>query len=179
MKPTNIGIVGPESLRLNNKEIGELPLGQNNEAKMGISEFLKTYKETKANNIKGKYPKHKREFLLSRIRECEANIKRIKGFKQDLKNDIATYNQLIKNDSIRNQEMAKYDADNPDHKEALKALRLQYPPYNLEALQQQIDQFQEGIDRCDSVIEQEYESISEIKEVLGLVTQRDRELANL
>ncbi len=56
------------SIRIDGRRIGDLPLGQGNEAKDGLSEFLKTQKLTKSENIKAKYPKHKIAYLESRTK---------------------------------------------------------------------------------------------------------------
>ena len=176
---SNIGVKGPESLRLKNKKIEDLPLGQNNEARAGLKDFLKTHRETQKENIIAKFPKHKIEYLKASIKECELNIQKIKNFKLELKSQITEYRELIKDCNYRDQELEKLSDNNPEDKKAMKELRLKYPPYNIDAMQQQIDQFYESIDRCDNVIEQDYKSIAEIKEVLALVNQREKELSNI
>jgi len=175
MKNSNIGKTGTESLRINGMKIGSLPLGQGNEASAGFAEFLKTDKETKENNINAKFPKHKVEFLKSQIRECRLNIQRIKKYKTELKENILEYRQLIGDCAIREKELANCT----DDKAKAKELRLKYPPYNIEALNQQILQFDEGIERCDQVIEKDFESISQIEKTLTLVEQREKELKNI
>lgn len=178
-KDSNIGQKGIESIRIDSNYISNLPLGQGNEAKSGLAEFIKTDKETQRNNIAAKFPKHKIEFLKAQLKECRGNIKKIKGYKQKLKDDIAEYRQLIKDCAFREAELAKYNSENPEDAPKMKELRLKYPPYNVEALQQQILQFEEGIERCDEVIESDFHSISEIEKVLTLVEHRDKELRNV
>ena len=179
MRDKNIGLTGLESLRIDGMKIGNIPLGQGNEAREGLADFIKTEKETLRNNIIAKFPKHKKDFLEAQVKECKGNIKRIKEFKQKLKSDIQEYRQLIKNCEFREKELVKYNKDNPEDAKAMKELRLKYPPYDVEALQQQINQFEESIERCDEVIEQDFESIMEIQQILTLVQQKEKELKNV
>ena len=63
--------------------------------------------------------------------------------------------------------------------EQIKAIRVNYPPYDREALEKQIEQFREGIAKADEVIATEYKSIAEFTGVLTLCRIRDEELAGL
>ena len=78
---------------------------------------------------------------------------------------------------MANEQILKLDPE--QHKEQIKKIRKKTPPYNVEALNKQIEQFEESIERCDATIEQDYDSISEIREVLALAEQRDKELRNI
>ena len=175
-RTSNVGQTGPESIRLNGMKIGDLPMGQGNEAQVGLADFLKTYKKTKEANIRARFPQHKLPMLKAQIRECRGNIERIKEYKRKLRADIAEYRQHIKDAETRQREL---DAVGPDDREAIKAINRQYLPYNVEALQQQIEQFEAGIELCDEVIEKDYESIAEIEKIVSLVEQRDRELTSM
>lgn len=177
MKEPNIGETGAESIRINGRRIENLPLGQGNQVKEGLREFLKTDKETKENNIIAKFPKHKRPYLEAQIRECRRNINQIKNFKRDLKNNIVEYRQLIKDCQKRDEEIAKCDPI--EDKDRINKLKREIPPYNVEAMYKQIEQFEEGIDKCDETIEQDYDSISEITSILALVEQKEKELKNI
>jgi hypothetical protein len=176
MKDSNIGQLGLDSLRINGSKIDNLPLGQGEKAKEGLVDFIKTDKENKEKAIRAKYPTQSVEYLQSAIKEAEINIQKIKSFKKELRGKIGTYRQLIKDVDFREKELAKYSRDNPEDVPKIKELNKRFPPYNVEALQTQIGQFEEGIERCDEVIEKDYDSISEIRGVLALVEQRDREL---
>jgi len=179
MKESNIGRTGFDSIRINNMKIDSLPLGQGNLAREGLAEFLKTDKETKKNNILAKFPKHKVTFLESQLKECKSNIKKIKNFKNEVKEKINEYRILVSESKFRDREMEKYDKDNEEDAKKIKELRLKYPPYDIDALEKQIEQFGHAIERCDEVIEKEYESISEIQQILVLVKQREMELRNI
>lgn len=179
MKDSNIGQKGAKSIRLDGMKIENLPLGQGNEAKKGLVKYLKTEKDTKRNHIRGKYPKHNLSYLKARLNECHANIERIKNFKVEQKNLITQYRRLIKETQNRDGILAEYSENTPEHKAKRKELCLRYPPYDIDALYAQIVQFEEAIDRCDTVIEQEYASITEIEKILSLVEQREKELKNV
>ena len=55
----------------------------------------------------------------------------------------------------------------------------QFPPYKVTAMEQQIVQSTEAIERADNVIAQEYSSIAELREVLALCKLRDTTLRSL
>jgi prefoldin subunit 5 len=177
MKDPNIGQLGINSIRFDGMKVENLPLGQGNEAREGLSDFLATDQENKERDIIARFPKHKKSFLNAQINECQSNIKKIKNFKQELKEKIAEYRVLIKQCETVDAQVAKLDPEKD--KREIRKIRLEFPPYNVEAMNQQIEQFNEGIERCDEVIEQDYESISQIREVLALVQQRERELRSL
>ncbi len=63
------------------------------------------------------------------------------------------------------------------HAEQCKELRSKFPPYKISALRQQIVQCKEAIVRCEDVVQQENNSITEFSEVRVLCEQRDKELA--
>ena len=176
MRDSNKGKEGFDSLRINGSKLDNLPLGQGEKAKEGLVDFLKTDKETKENNIRAKYPKVSEDYIRGTLKELNNNIKRVKGLKKDLQEKIAEYTMLITQGKIRDSQIAVFDKENPEHREKIKELLRQFPPYNIKALEDQITQFEESIDRCDSVIEQEYGSIAEFTKNLALVQQRDREL---
>lgn len=177
MKDPNIGQTGIESIRFDGMKVENIPLGQGNEAKAGLSDFLVTDKENKERDIINRFPKHKQAFLHAQMNECQANIRKIKNFKQELKDKIAEYRILIKQCGRADARIAELDP--VEDKAEIRKIRLEFPPYNVEAMNQQIEQFYESIERCDQVIEHDYESISQIREVLALVQQRERELRSL
>lgn len=176
MQDRNINKEGLDSLRINGRKLENLPLGQGEKAMQGLPAFLKTDKETKENNVKAKYPKVSQDYCRAAMKETNDNIKRIKGMKAGLKVKITEYSQLIKDSYKRDAEIESCKVQSPDDAQKIKDLMKQYPPYNLEALETQIKQFEESIERCNSVIEQEFASIAEITRVLALVQQRDLEL---
>ena len=179
MTKGNVGKEGLESLRINGVTIDNLPLGQGNEAKAGLADFLVTDRKNKEEAIRARYPTQNADYIKSRIRESKANQKKIKEYKEELKEKKAEYRRLIKDASTRENELSNYDPEDPDYRKKVRELDKKYPPYKVEALEEQIDMFDDGIDRCDEVIEQEYDSISELEKLLELLKLRDRELANI
>lgn len=176
MRDKNIGKEGLDSLRINGSKLDNLPLGQGEKAKIGLPDFLKTDKETKENNIRARYPKVSQEYIKGALEECGLNIKRVKKLKIELKAKIAEYRILITQGQIRDSQIEKFDKENPEHAKQIKELLKQFPPYNIKALEQQVFQFEESIERCNEVIEQEYGSIAEFTKNQALIEQRDREL---
>ena len=176
MRDSNEGKDGYDSIRINGSKVDNLPLGQGEKAREGLRDFLKTDKQTKENNVKAKYPDVSEDYVKGVIKECKGNIERVKQMKKDLQGKIAEYTVLITQGKIRDSQIELFDKENPEHKEKIKELLKQFPPYNMQALEEQIKQFEESIERCDSVIEKEYESIAEFTKNLALVQQRDREL---
>lgn len=63
--------------------------------------------------------------------------------------------------------------------EQIKSLRVNYPPYDVKAMDEQIGQFRDAIIDADEVIIKEYKSIAEFTGVLALCQQRDHELRGL
>ena len=176
MKDNNIGQEGYESVRINGTKLDNLPLGQGEKAKQGLPEFLKTDKQTKENNIKARYPKVNADYIHATLRELKANIERVKALKTDMKNKISEYTILITQGKIRDSQIEQLNKQDPDEAIKIRQLLKQFPPYNIEALESQISQFEQSIDRCNDVIEKEYASIAEFTKNLALIEQRDREL---
>lgn len=179
MRDSNKGKEGLDSLRINGSKLDNLPLGQGEQARLGLADFLKTDKETKENNIRAKYPKASEEYIKATIKELRANIKRVREMKSGLKSKIAEYNTLITQGKIRDAQIELLNKDNPEDAKKIRELLKQFPPYNIQALEDQISQFEESIKRCDAVIDQEHDSIAEFNKNLALVQQRDRELRSI
>ena len=58
-----------------------------------------------------------------------------------------------------------------------KKLFKRFLPFSIPAMEQQIVQCNEAIERCDIVIQKEHDSIAEFTEAKALCKQRDVELA--
>lgn len=176
MRDSNKGKDGYDSIRVNGSKIDNLPLGQGELARQGLADFLKTDKETKENNVKAKYPDVSEDYVKGVIKECKGNIERVKQTMATLKNNKAEYSVLITQSKVRDAQIEQLNNENPEDAKKIKELLKQFPPYNIQALEDQIFQFEESIERCGSVIEQEWNSIAEFTRNLALVQQRDREL---
>lgn len=175
----NIGEEGIDSIRIDGVRINDLGMVPLAHAKLQMSEVRKTQKQNKIAGIKAKYPKQRVSYLESRIKECNENISRIQGLIAENQDKMREYTGLITLCEIREKEIARIPEDAPDRDERIKDWSKRVPPYNIKAMKQQIIQFQESIDRATEVVAQEYKSIAEFNEVLGLCKQRDLELANL
>lgn len=63
--------------------------------------------------------------------------------------------------------------------EQIKSVRRNFPPYDLEQMEAQIEKFREAIDAADKIIKTEFKSIAELNGVAALCIQRDNELRGL
>ena len=183
-RDSNIGQEGIESIRIAGKHIDDLPIGQGNEAKAGLADAKETARMNSINTINAQYPKHRVDYLASRITECQGNITRINTSKSEQANMISEYAGHIKLCEHRDKEIDRLGKalidgalDDKTHKAQLRILKLNFPPYNVEAMEAQIIQCQEAIERCDIVIGAENESIREFTDVMAQCRIRDTELA--
>ncbi len=181
MTDSNIGETGLESIRLNGTRIHNLPIGEASRAVSQIPLVHTAERLTKIENIRAKYPKARVDYLQSRIGEAEENIKRTTKLKQDLATQISEYTGHISLCRFRDAEIerAAVIADKAERDAHVRELNRRFPPYSVEAMEQQIKQSREGIERADDVIAQEYQSIAELNGVLQHCARRDAELRML
>lgn len=175
----NIGIVGPESVRLGSRRIENLPIAEAAGAKVQIPLVYEADRISKIESVKARYPKASIQYLESRIRECQENIERVINLRNKQQSEISDYTTQLAMCKYREGEIAKISEDDPDRKSKIKGLRQQFPPYDVDAMQAQIVQFNEGCERCDAVIKQEHASIAELSEAIGRCRQRDLEIKAL
>jgi hypothetical protein len=177
---------GVESIRIKGQKIEELPLGMGNQAKAQLPMAIEAERLAAIETINAEYPKHRIDYLVSRINECEENKGRIQATMDQLNTMTSEYKGQITMCEHRDNEIYKLRKGHGSNgittqvrDDGIKALRKQYPPYDVEAMKAQIKQNAEGIERCKAVIHTEDESIKEFTEVLTLCRQRDKELAKL
>ena len=175
----NIGISGINSIRIGDMLIEDLPIAESAIAKQQLPLVEDTERQNKINHILVGYPKQRVSYLESRIRESESNIHRINEMKVQQQKMISEYTTQITLCRYRDDEIGRIDEDDPDREEKIKNLMKRFPPYKVDAMQQQIIQSTEAIERADEVIAQEYKSIADVKEVKALCEQRDLKLKNL
>jgi chromosome segregation ATPase len=181
---SNIGTKGVESIRIRGQKIDDLPLGQGNQAKEQLPMAIEQERLNAIEEINATYPTHRIDYLVSRINECNQNKERMNHTVDQQNTMINEYKGQIAMCKHRDNELAKEQA-NLDIKlitqeqfdEKRKALFKQYPPYNVEAMEQQIVQCNEAIDRCRDVSRQEDHSIAQFTEVWVLCKERDKKLA--
>lgn len=179
MKDTNIGMIGPDSMRLAGRRIGNLPIAESAQAKQQMPSVYAADKATKIACVKARYPKATVAYLQSRIRECRQNIERVQNLKDQQRKYVTDYTSQLTMCEYRDTEIAKIAEDDPDRRRKIKELKKRFPPYDVEAMKLQIAEFDEACKRCDKVIIQEQESIAELSEVIGRCRQRDLELKSL
>jgi hypothetical protein len=167
---------GVESIRLRGQAIQDLPLGQGNEAKEQLPMAIEQERLNAIETVNAKYPKHRIDYLVSRINECTENKQRMDRTIAEQNEMISDYKGHIAMCKHRDKELAKLDEESPEYKEQKRALFRQFPPYDIAAMEQQIVQCGEAIERCIKVKEQEDMSIAEFNEVHALCKQRDKEL---
>lgn len=161
---------GVNSIRLRGKRIGELPLGTGNEAVAQLPDAIKQERLNNIATINAKFPTLRIDYIDSRIVECRENIDRVNDTKTAQATMIEEYTGLIAQCEHRDKEIERL----PDQE---KELRKQFPPYDVAAMRAQIVQCKEAIVRCDDVVRQEHDSITEFSQARALCVQRDKELA--
>ena len=173
---SNIGEKGVESIRIKGQRIEDLPLGLGNEAKAQLPAAIEQQRLNNIQTINAKYPKLRIDYIDSRVKECKENITRIQGTMTQQATMISEYEGHINMYDYRDKEIAKLDESADDYKEKRKALFKRFLPFSVPALEQQIVQCNEAIERCNNVIKLEHESIDEFTEARALCKQRDIEL---
>jgi hypothetical protein len=175
----NIGAKGVQSIRIGDMQICDLPIAEGAIAKQQLPLAEDNERQNEINNILAGYPKHKVSYLEGRIREAEANIGKIGQMKNDQQALINEYTSQITLCKFRDDEIARIDDDDPERDEKIKSLFKRFPPYKVDAMNQQIKQSTEAIERATGVIAEEYEAISSMRELKSLCEQRDIKLRHL
>ena len=144
--------------------------------KQQLPEILEADRKNTIDNIVAKYPKQSVAWVRGAIVECEATIKNVRGLKTSQNNMINDYSGHISLCAHRDSEIAKLNPENEKDAAEIKSLELRFPPYNVKAMKQQIQQCKEAILRADVVIDTEHQDISTLRELLTKCQQRDSEL---
>jgi len=176
---SNIGGSGVESIRIGGMKIADLPIAEHHSAKTQIPLAEDTERQNKINDVIVSSPKQRVDYLESRIIECQQNITRVGEMKLQQQAIISDYNSQISLCKFRDKEIEKIAEDDSERDSKIKELFKQFPPYKVDAMEQQIVQSAEAIERAEDVIAQEYDSIAELREVLALCQQRDTTLRSL
>lgn len=170
----NIGTSGVDSIRIGGMKIDDLPIAEAAQVKEELPKFIKNEIKHKIETIKAEYPKQTIAYINGALLEAENNIKKVSELKDRETTLINEYTSLISLCKYRDKEIAKIS----DVAE-IKEINKQFPPYNVEAMQQQVVQSTEAINRADEVIAREYKDIAGLRELLGLCQQRDKKLEEL
>lgn len=172
---SNIGETGVASIRIGGMKLDTLPIAEAAIAKQQWPQKVAEENANKIEDILGRYPKQRVDYLVGRINESQENILRVKKLKAEQDQMISDYSVHINLCDYRDREIAKLDE--VLHADQIKELKLKYPPYDVKAMKQQIEQCKEAKIRCDIVVDAEHASIAEMNGVLALAKQRDAELA--
>lgn len=176
---SNVGQVGVDSIRIGGMTLNTLPIAEAALTKEQWPQVVANAKRQEIENILAEYPKQKISYLDSRVRECEDTIGKIQKLKTDQQamiNDYTTHIGLCK---FRDREISKLQESVMDadvRKDYIRDLKRKYPPYDVEAMEAQIAQCKDAIERSDSIIKQEYDSIAELKDVITHCKIRDEKL---
>lgn len=168
---SNIGQTGLESIRIGGMKVDELPIAESALTKQQMPMVEESIKRNKLGNIIAKYPKQTVAWVEGAIRECHASIKQVRALKAGQQKMIDEYTGHISLCAYRDKEIAKTDDE-----EKIRELKLKFSPYNVKAMEQQIVQCKEAIERSDDVIDKEHKSIAELEKLLAVCKQRDEEL---
>ena len=178
-KRGNIGVKGIESIRLGDMEICDLPIAECANAQQQLPLAEDAERQNEIENILAGYPKQRVGYLNARIHECEENIGRIGQMKGQQAAMISEYTSQISLCKFRDDEVAQIAEDDEERDVKIKDLFKRFPPYKVPAMEQQVIQSNEAIQRADEVIAKEYASIAELRELMGLCEQRDNKLRHL
>jgi hypothetical protein len=168
---------GLPSMKIGGKSLDELPMVAAAHAVQGLPMFMQTDKENEEKAIRARYPRPSIAYVDSRIAEAKENVFRVGQLRVDEISRINEYTSHIALCEHRDKLIAALDKDKDQ--EAIKVLKKQYPPYDVEAMKQQIEQSKEATVRCEEVIQKENDSVAELREARALCLQRDAELRKL
>jgi hypothetical protein len=176
---SNVGQVGIDSIRIGGMTLQTLPIAETAITKEQWPQVEANAKRQEIEDILAEHPKQTIRYLQSRVNECNETIANIQNLKVDQSAMISDYTTHIGLCKFRDKEIAKLekmDIDAEDRRVRIKELKIAYPPYDVKAMEAQIVQCKEAIERSDSVIKQEYDSIAELKEVITYCKIRDEKL---
>lgn len=176
---SNVGEIGIDSIRIGGMKLDALPIAEAALTKQQWPEVVANAKRQEIEDILAEYPKQKVAYLTSRVLECEDSIKKIQKLKSDQNMMINEYTSQISLCNFRDKEIASLEENCKDEaikKDSIRSLKLKYPPYDVAAMESQIVQCKEAIERCDVVIKEEFDAIAELKDVMTHCKIRDAKL---
>jgi len=163
-----------DSVRIGGMKVDQLPFGARERTIPQMEKVRKNERQQKIDGIKAGAPKQSVAYCEAKVREAKANQKKIQDMRDKAKEDIHSYKMYITQCNFRD-DMLKDETD----KEVIRKLKVQYPPYNVEAMETQITQFEDTITNCDKVINEEIEAIRVLAGLQTLCEQRDAKLKAL
>jgi len=172
----NIGVKGPDSLRLGGMKVDELPFAAAQQTKHQLPEFHATEKLNKIARIKARYPKQSVDWCNGAIRECHKNMLNVKNLRKTAQESIEEYKALIKQCKRRDRKIDEAEAQGKSEDE-IRLIKKEFPLYQIKPMKHQIGQFKATMNQCDNVIEKEKASITEVRELQTVCEERDKLLA--
>lgn len=173
---SNVGQSGVDSIRIGGMTRDTLGMAEAALTNQQWPSAVASNAQQEIENLKSQYPKGAISYYNSRRAECFENIKRVQDLKTQQDTMIEEYNGHIALCKHREKLIADID---PEDRDAIKAVNKQYPPYSVEAMEQQLVQCREAIQRCDDVVAAEYDSISELDKAIERCKIRNVELQKL
>ena len=174
METSNKGQLGIESIRLGGMKIQDLPIAELARSIPQLKIVEDAERQKKISDILDEYPNQRVAYLDSRVEECNTNIDRMAQVNAEQETLISEYTSIISLCKFRDKEL-----EGLTDKEKIKELKKKFPPYNVKAMETQIEQSKEAIVKVAHVVSQEYDSIVALKEKMALCIQRDVKLRNL
>jgi hypothetical protein len=171
---SNIGLTGIQSIRIGGMTMDTMPMREAALTKQQWPDIEEAARTQEIANIKAEYPTQRISYLKSRVVEAECNIKRIRGLINDQNTMINEYSTHIGLCEFRDKEISRLDPD--EDSDQIQTLKKQFPPYNVDAMKQQIEQCREAITLSDRVVDEEHKSIAELKDTITLCRLRDDKL---
>lgn len=186
---SNVGEVGVASIRIAGQRIEDLPLGQGNEAKAQIPLALDRERQHAIATVLARFPTGKRVYYESRIKEASSNIV---GFGEErvlrrkwIGEYRATIQQIEGVPNVRDLDddifavSQRTDIDLEEKKQIIHDMKEGHTTYVAGDMEAQMTQYEVDIERYDIAIQDENDSIGLLRQTIGLVEMRDKELENL
>ena len=179
MSKKNTGELGRKSIRLGGYTVDDLPIAEAALTRHQMKIVDDDEREAQIKFIIQRYPKQRVPYLRSRIAECNENILRIHQLRDKNNASISEYQGQIALCTHRDKELAKIADDDPDKVAKIKKLKVDFPLYNVQKMEEQIIMFEESVERAEEVVETERNSIEEFTAVQALCMRRDEDLRRL
>lgn len=185
---SNIGEVGVASIRIAGCRIEDLPLGMGNEAKEQIPLVMDRQRQHQIATVLARFPTGKRVYYESRIKEASANIVAFGEQRVQRRTWIGEYRAMLQQidgmPDVRDLDdeiaaVAATDLSFDEKVQRIHDMKKGYTTYRPDAMVTQIGQYETDIERYDGAIQDENNAIGLLRQTIGLVEMRDRELENL
>jgi len=176
---SNIGVVGPDSIRIGGMIPDDLPIAESAAIREQMPLVKKNDLQFQIDSIKASYPDQSSDVIRARIRECKNNKATFKTQRDLIEQKRSEYESLVAVCTIRDKEIGAIPESVPERDALVKAIGVRFGPWNVNAMETQIGQFTESMKRFDDAIKQEAASIQELRDVLVRIEIRGAELKKL